>query len=271
MSIFSPLLKGFGSGSSAELASPTLTVVDNGDGTATATISGSTAGTTNTLYYQAVDGQLGGSIWSAAGERMADGTLTVTVPAGYYWWYVGSEISPDSAVSNMVYQNIASSTDPVHLQCLQGVQAVVQSLSLAGVAGSSVVIKKLAADRILGSLKAGTLGIPLPAVVLVAEPEQQEVSQGNNALDDVIYPVLAILVLIDNQEPTLAANLPTVFEWRQKLNRSFRQQRLAGAATIIDTAVQPKAIADPQSWAAGYYVSALSFRFTSREPRGLNA
>ena len=39
-------------------------------------------------------------------------------------------------------------------------------------------------------------------------------------------------------EPTLAANLPTNLDWRQKLNRAFRQQRLAGAATIIDTTAE---------------------------------
>ena len=105
-------------------------------------------------------------------------------------------------------------------------------------------------------------------MLLLPEPEEQNSDQGLNALDDVVYPVLALLVLPDNQEPTLAANLPTNLGWRQKLNRAFRQQRLAGAATIIDTTVQPRAIADPQGWVANYYVSALSFRFTSREPRG---
>lgn len=148
---------------------------------------------------------------------------------------------------------------------------MIQSLALAGVANSSVVIKKLALDRILGSLKQGRLGVALPCVLLLPEPEEQNSAQGLNALDDVVYPVLAVLVLPDNQEPTLAANLPTNLQWRQKLNRAFRQQRLAGAATIIDTSVTPRAIADPQDWAAGYYVTALSFRFHSREPRGFNA
>jgi hypothetical protein len=271
MSLFSPLLLGFGSSGGVTLDLPNLAVVDDGDGTITATIAGSTAGAINTLYYQAVDGQLGGSTWVSAGSRSSDGTITATIPAGYYWWYAASAISPDEVVSNMVYQNVASTSDPVHLACLKGVQAVVQSLALAGVASSSVVIMKLAADRILGSLKAGTLGVPLPAVVLLAETEHQNAAQGNNAQDDVVYPVRAILVLVDNQEPTLAANLPTVLEWRQRLNRAFRQQRLPGAATIIDTAVEPEIIADPQAWAAGYYVSAITFRFTSREGRGIEA
>jgi hypothetical protein len=270
MSLGGMILTGFGAsgGGGTELATPALAVVDNGDGTVTATVSGSTSGSTNTLYYQTQTGAFGGGTWTAAAGRSGDGTIAATVPPGFYWWYVGSAIAPDLTVSNMVYQNVASQTDPVHLQCLSAVQAVVQSLSLAGVAASSVVIKKLAADRILGSLKAGTLGVPLPAVVLVAETERQDAALGNNALDDIVYPVRAILVLVDNQEPTLAAGLPTVLEWRQKLNRAFRQQRLAGAATIIDTVVEPDAIADPQGWAAGFYVSAISFRFTSREPRG---
>ncbi len=267
MSLTGILLKGFGS-SAAQLDTPLLAIVDHGDGSATATIAGSTAGSTNTLYYQAVDGQLGGSTWIAAGSRTADGTITLTVPGGYYWWYAASVISPDEVVSNMVYQNIASAADPVHWQCLEGVQAVVQSMSLAGVANTSIVVRKLAADRILGALKAGTLGVPLPAVILLPDTEQQDAAQGNNSLDDIVYPVLAMLIMVDNQEPTLAANLPTVLQWRERLNRAFRQQRLAGVSTIIDATVEPHTIVDPQGWAAGYFVSALCIKFTSREPRG---
>lgn len=271
MSLCGILLKGFTPSGDTSLATPTLLVRDNADGTVTATISGSTAGTTNTLYSQAIDGQLGGSNWTAAGDRSGDGSITVAAATGYYWWYVGSLLPPDGVVSNLVYQNVAASSDSVHLQCLKGVQAVIQSLALAGVVNSSVVIKKLALDRILGSLKQGRLGVVLPCVLLLPEAEEQDSAKGLNALDDIVYPVLALLVLPDNQEPTLAANLPTNLQWRQKLNRAFRQQRLTGASTIVDATVTPRIIADPQDWAAGFYVTALSFRFLSREPRGFNA
>ncbi len=227
MSLCGILLKGLGAPTGLALASPTLALADNGDGSLTATITGSTAGTTNTLYFQAVQGQLGGSTWMSAGSRSGDGTLTATIAPGYYWWYVASTLAPDEAVSNMVYQNVINPSDSVHDQCCRAVQATIQSLGLAGVANSSVVIKKLALQRFLGSLR--TLGVPLPAVVILPEPEQQDPARGVNGLDDVVYPVTAVFIQTDNQEPTVAANLATVLGWRQKLNRAFRQQRLAGA------------------------------------------
>jgi hypothetical protein len=262
------VLKGFGpSGGGVSLLTPTLAVVDNGDGTITATITGSTSGTTNTLLYQTNTGAFGGVPFLTAGSRTGDGTIAdVTIPAGYYWWQVVSAISPDSVPSNVVYQSVASQSDPVHLQCCNAVQAVIQSLALAGVASSSVVVKKIAVDRILGTLKAN--GITLPAVLIIPESETQDPTRGNNNKDDVIYPVLAILVEVDNQEQTLSLDLPATLKWRQTCSRSFRQQRLTGVPIIIDATVQSRSIADPNGWSAGYYVSALSFRFTSREIRG---
>jgi hypothetical protein len=57
-------------------ATPTLSVADAEDGTgATATVSGSTAGTTNTVYYRTPTG----ATWQTGGSRTGDGTVTLAL------------------------------------------------------------------------------------------------------------------------------------------------------------------------------------------------
>lgn len=61
------------------MSAPTLTIADNGDGTALATI-GNAAGATVELFAQ-VDGA-----WASQGTRSGNGTITATVTPDGYWW-----------------------------------------------------------------------------------------------------------------------------------------------------------------------------------------
>ena len=81
-------------------AAPTLSV----SGT-TATIAGSTAGSTNVLTVSlAVAGT--GFTWATEGSRTGDGDIALTLDAGYYWGIVTSTTADGSAVSNLVYFRI---------------------------------------------------------------------------------------------------------------------------------------------------------------------
>ena len=112
----------------------TLTITDNGDGTATAAISGSAGGSANTLYAANVNGGFGAANWVSAGTHTVDGSITVSaLAAWYYWWRVENVAAGSTTQSNLVYQAIASTTDPVHLQCCKAVQSVIQSLALVDV------------------------------------------------------------------------------------------------------------------------------------------
>jgi hypothetical protein len=90
-------------------ATPTLTVSDNGLGTgATATIIGSDAGSSNTIYVAA----LGSTTWSSAGARAGDGTISITLVPSNYWAYVRS-ILGGTSFSLVVYFTVISLTSKI--------------------------------------------------------------------------------------------------------------------------------------------------------------
>ncbi len=154
-------------------------------------------------------------------------------------------------------------TQSVSYRCLLAAQAVIQSLSLPGVASDSVVIRKAPLDRGLG---AGQF-TQFPVVLLTPERETMNPTAGVVGLDDVVYSVLVTVIDIDNQEPTLAANLDTQSLRREMIARAFRNQRLAGAPEIINASVEPAEPLIVAAWQDNLYAAALVLRFVSREPR----
>lgn len=67
----------------------TISVADNGDGTATVTITGSDAGATNTVYVATADNLWGlVKAWTVAGSRVGDGTVQITTGRGN-WFEIG--------------------------------------------------------------------------------------------------------------------------------------------------------------------------------------
>jgi hypothetical protein len=63
---------------------PTLAIVDNADGTATATITGGDAGAVNTVYTQRIDPYFSANAWTVAGSRAGNGSVTLTLDGGLY-------------------------------------------------------------------------------------------------------------------------------------------------------------------------------------------
>lgn len=94
-----PLLKGFGpsGGAGSPPAAPSLSVVDNQDGTQTATISSSTTGSTNVVFTQAA----GSSTWTNSGSRAGDGTVSLSLANGRYFIYVRSFLNSQYNVSEV--------------------------------------------------------------------------------------------------------------------------------------------------------------------------
>lgn len=87
--------------------SPSIAATDNGDGTATVTISGSTAGSTNTVFTQTV----GVGTWVSVGSRTGDGSVTFPISNGRYYIYVKSTAGSSSEVSNVVLLAVYDSAD----------------------------------------------------------------------------------------------------------------------------------------------------------------
>lgn len=101
------MLKGFGPVSGGVVSppdSPTITVVDNQDGTgATVTINGSSVGSTNQVYTQLH----GTSDWTL--QNIVGGV--VDPGSGSYWWKVVSSNDGGSAVSNIVFSQVTENYD----------------------------------------------------------------------------------------------------------------------------------------------------------------
>ena len=92
MPVFQWFRRGAGASSSTTPATPALTVTDAGDGTGgTATVSGSTVASTNTLWYAVFSAQ--GMTWVSAGTRTSDGAIPFTLGVGTCLFIVTSALS----------------------------------------------------------------------------------------------------------------------------------------------------------------------------------
>lgn len=98
-------------------ATPTLTIKDNGDGTATVTISDSDEGTTNTLYTAT---PFAGE-WSEAGDRIGDGDVVLTLDPGAYWCYCRSENSDAAALSEVAGFHVTDSVADQYATAAQNI------------------------------------------------------------------------------------------------------------------------------------------------------
>ena len=244
---------------------PTLTVTDNGNGSgATATIAGSTPGTTNTVYTQSLETVWQPPIWQTSGSRTGNGTVSLALPPGHYLAYVISAGS-GSACSSTIYFVTTAGATSIKSQILAAVAVRIQSLNLANIATASIVVKKLPISRYLES--ASPNPIALPAVIVADVAPENMPPRGTCQLDDVDYPIQVSLIEVDNQESTVQANHDQHLLWRETIEQAFRFQRLPGVTTVINCTVEPSAPIDQGAWMKNYYASALTLRFTSREPR----
>ena len=237
----------------------TLTIADNADGTGgVATISGSSGGS-NTVYSQAVNGELGTAAWTSRGSRTGDGTVAVTPGNGFYWWKV---VTGGSDTSNLVYQNLTDGSTAIWNRLLAAVLARVQGLSLAGVANDSIISRDVPIDRGITPQ-----GIALPAVVI--SPVKNEIAdplQGTNQRDDVVYPVGITLFASGNANTRVSTDM---LLWRQKIMKAFHNYRIAGVAEAISGFVEPGPHMDLSAWVANLKVSSLIYRCTCRQTRGI--
>ena len=208
------------------------------------------------------DGESSGGAWTAAGAVNGNDTLPVDLPPGHYFGYAASAADGVQVVSGVVYFVVTDGAESLHTRCLDAVQARIRLLGLEGMASDHVVIEKLPAARNL----AESLG--LPAIVISPQRAAMPAADGTNGLDDVHYDILVGIFDVDNQEPTLEANLDRYLLWRQQIARAFRNQRLPSVPEVINSEVEPTDGLPFEAWQRQLMACALKLRFTCREPRG---
>lgn len=194
-------------------AEPTLAMVDNEDGTGTATISGSDVGTTNTLYSFPV----GGGVKTSRGSRSGDGTIDVTLTGTYYWQVKSADSDGCSAWSNIIWMKITNGESSIYEQILMKVQADIQELALSGLSSDDIIVQ-MVPQQVAGHAK------PYLLVCGFGNERHDALGQQPTQKDDIQYPVL--ISFIDKGNRDQVTNLSRWLLWRQLISKHFRNQPL---------------------------------------------
>jgi len=246
---------------------PGIAAVDNGDGTATVTISGSSAGAFNAASTMQISNDFSTSSWTDQASRTGDGTIDMTLAAGYYWVRVVSSLGGQSAVGNSVYLRVTDGTPALLQQILEAVQSRIRGLALAGISSENVIVRDVPTDRNIQTK---------PCVVIAPyRAEQMPPSAGTNASDEVGYPI--VVAIVDHKTGTRSGesayepDSSARFKWRQDIVRAFRHQRLANVADVYGIRIEPLDIVDAGAWfQRNVHFSGLILRAFTREPRGID-
>ena len=252
-------------------STPTLAVADNADGTGvTATVAGSDAGSSNTVYAVTVAPGPAVPAWVSKGTRVGDGTVSVSLSPGYYFFYCLSTVAAGTAASAPLMAAATSSNQSVLDRVLGAVLAVVKTLSLPTI--TSIPPAAMAAANIVRFDHFNENVLPLlqlPSIVVAAGVSVQFPGLTTQK-DDVGYPVW--VVLVDRGAPQNLVPFPTWELWAERISRGLRNQPLVGVPEVGSVRPEPYA---PFSWSGpentkGYdtMFCAQPFRAVSREVRG---
>lgn len=238
---------------------PTLAITDLGTGTTgTATISGSTALTTNTLYYQSVDNR--GDVWQSYGSRTGDGTISITGMSAnlYRWWHVSSTDGSTAALSNLVYQPLLSDDDAFHERCLQGTVARLQELTLDGIPTTRIYDQAFVHDD----------NVQMPCVVVAIHDQSENEVPGVCQREDYGYPVYVIIMADAPQKATDWR--PDVLKWREQCVRALVNHQITGINENFKCSIEfaPVLMQSPTADEGRVY-SAFVARWFNRLTRGL--
>ena len=255
MSLAGLLLRGFG-GTGTRPDAPILSVVDNADGTATATVSDSTPGSANVVLTIAVDSDFVAGIWISGGSCVGDDAVVLTLDDGLYWARVESTLNRQTVVSAPCYFRVSSTSQAVYQAVLQSIQAKIIALGLS-ISAENVVVGKVANDR----------NHSKPCILISPyRREELKAAAGTNLRDDIGYQIQISILDADNRDPS--ANLNTYLLWREQIRRAFHNSRLAGVGSVYSTQVMPLQVVDADAWfQRNQFVSGLVVHCISRETR----
>lgn len=246
-------------------AIPTLTLADNADGTGTATVAGATSGSTNALYAAPWGGGFVPSDFTPAGSRVGNGTIAIALAAGYYWCYVLSTLSGQTAISLVHGLRITDGELSIHEQCLDAAAAKIAALDMEPPWTAIKIIKqKFPWNR-------GVLLEKDELAAIWVTPLNDQIRPVLNQADDFGLGVQITAAQKTNQH--LTDGLTADLLCRQQLINAFLpvagQAALAGVAEVHDVRIEPGPVIDPAAFGAQYDVSAFVIRCFNRRTRGL--
>ena len=246
--IVANLYRGFGPSSGTPPATPPATPAlsqpaDKADGTgATATISGSTAGSANTVYTAPWTGAGGNLTWTASATRTGDGAVSLSLSNGFYLVYCESVLAglPSLPSNFPAFQTTGGTTyAAVHKALAEKVKTQIQGMlgnSIIGPVADSVRVRKVPSTIDFGSIDPDTLLLPVgsdkkhawPAIlVCYFDLETLNPLAGTNIRDDIGYPLAILMMQPNNTANTVASEDgdDTMLRWREVLERTFTHLR----------------------------------------------
>jgi len=265
-----------------DLGTLTLQVIDNLNGTATATVGAAGAGATVGFYYSPMTVQAGGgTAWTLAGTATANGAGTAalttgSIAYGYYLWTAARlpTATTVDALARVVFRPLVDPTDPIHNRILDAVVTAIRGLNLSGIGSDATKVFKRWVPVYLpgldddGTAGQGGAGAGLPMIQVA--PFDRETPLGQlTGKDDVGYPVL--VGMYDRPGAKLDENMPRALKWRRQVAARFRNQQLAGVPEVVLTDWKPDLIVNPADLKQNYWSSGMMLVFRSRETRGLVA
>lgn len=247
------------------LAVPTLSIVDNANGTGgVATIAGATALTTNTVYGANWDGGMIGAAFTSLGSRSGNGTVNLAVANGYHWAYVVSTLAGNDGVQSLVQGYRTTSGElPIYEQCLNAVLAKLQALTLTGLEPGNMIAGKFPwRERLLPNKD-------LAGVTIT--PPRDSLTPVNSGQNDLAYDCLVTFWNASNQ--SMQSNFTNHLNWRQTSMDAFQvvsgQAALAGVSAVHNVEVIPGPVFDAGSFVANFDVGQFTLRCLHRRNRGL--
>lgn len=236
-----------------------LAVTDNADGTGgVATITGAAAGDVATIQYFRFTGDLGAQSFTTAGTITGNSTLALALARGFYHVRAISLSSGGAYLAtNQVYQRLTLSTETIHYQILNAVRERILSAGLSGLTDSKVIVRWI--PKFIEAVEA-------PPVMFICPLGAEQYADQITTKDDPGFPVACVFA--DNLNGNGLTNLNRDLDWRIRVSRLFRNQRLEGT-DVNYCRISPEQIVNIDAFLKNCLASTLVFRFFTREERGL--
>lgn len=235
------------------LANPAISIVDNTDGTgALATISGSTAGVTNTVNVYQFSQNLGRLGSPTSYSRVGDGTLALPVADGAWWAEIVSELAGEYAIGSPFFFWASNFAETLWWRLILRAQAVIQGLNIPEFAANEVLISKLPVNL----LSPNGRGIFL-------HPTPETIEFKWNTSDVYGFGILVAIAEKSNGEDL--AGLNKDLRWRKTVQDAFKvtptYNPFSGIAEFNNlTKFEPGSVVLPEAWINQYDAGSFILR-----------
>jgi hypothetical protein len=244
MSIAGIVGLGFGAAAGSVLpppAAPGLSVVDGGDGSAVATITGGTPTATHTVYAASVSDPSAEPV--EVGSRTGNGTVSFSLASGVYYAYAIASLHSQSAASAAAIFRVTDGEKSLHWQICKAVQDELLLLALPGIPADKVLLRKHLLRCVSQIGAAGAIVGPIPETLRPID----------NGRDEVGYGVLILIAKATDQSLGPDEEFDSELGWRETVQNALSEGGLATSIPEVKRVqVTPGSLNLPGAFASNY-------------------